>query len=111
MLKKGRSRRYPAENITDTDYADDIVLLANTPILSESQLHSLKQATRSIGLREYANKTEYICFKRGAISTLNGGHLKLVDKFTYLGSSVSSTESDVNMRQVKTWTAIDYIEV
>ena len=28
--KKTKSRRYPAETITDTDYADDIALLANT---------------------------------------------------------------------------------
>ena len=30
-LKKAKSRLYPAETITDTDYADDLVLLANTP--------------------------------------------------------------------------------
>ena len=34
-----------------------------------------------------------ICFnQRGDISKLNGSALKLVDKFTYLGSSVSSTK-------------------
>ena len=30
-LTKERSRRYPAKTITDGDYADDIVLLANAP--------------------------------------------------------------------------------
>ena len=30
-LTKERSRRYPAQTITDADYADDIALLANTP--------------------------------------------------------------------------------
>ena len=35
--------------------------------------------------------------QRGDISTLNGSSLKLVDKFTYLGSSVSSTE-DIKTR-------------
>ena len=40
-----------------------------------------------------------MCFnQRGYISTLNGSSLKLVDKFTYLGSSVSSTETDLNMQ-------------
>ena len=29
-LAKKRSRRYPAQTITNTDYADDIALLANT---------------------------------------------------------------------------------
>ena len=31
----------------------------------------------------------------GDISTLDGTSLKLVDKFTYLGSSVSSTKKDI----------------
>ena len=38
-------------------------------------------------------------------------HLKLVDKFTYLGSSVSSTETDIDMRLAKAWTAIDRLLV
>ena len=40
-------------------------------------------------------------------STLDGTSLKLVDKFTYLGSSLSSTEKDINTRLTKAWTAID----
>ncbi len=49
-----------------------------------------------IGLHVNIDKTEFICFnQRGNISTLNGGSLKLVDKFTYFGSSVS-TENDIN---------------
>ena len=34
----------------------------------------------------------YVYIKKGDISTLNGSSLKLVDKFIYLGSSVSSAE-------------------
>ena len=30
-LAKERSRRYPAQTVTGTDYADDIALLANAP--------------------------------------------------------------------------------
>ena len=37
--------------------------------------------------------------------------LKLVDKFTYLGSSVSSTEKDIDTRLTKTWTAIDKLSI
>ena len=43
----------------------------------------------------------------GDISTLDGTPLKLVDKFTYLGSSVTSTEKDIDMRLTKAWTAIN----
>ena len=47
----------------------------------------------------------------GDISTLNGSSLKLVDNFTYLGRSVSSTERDINMRLAKAGTAIDRLLV
>ena len=42
-----------------------------------------------------ANKTEYMHFEQEeTISTLNGKPVKLIDQFTYLGSNISSTESD-----------------
>ena len=72
----------------------------------------IEQAACGIGLHVNADKTEYMCFnQRGDISTLNGSSLKLVDKFIYLGSSVSSTEKDVKMRLAKGWTAIDRLSV
>ena len=37
--------------------------------------------------------------------------LKLVDKFTYLGSSVSSIEKDIDTRLTKAWTAIDRLSI
>ena len=48
-----------------------------------------------------------MCFnQKGDISTLDRTSLKLVDKFTYLGSSVSSTEKDIDRRLAKAWVAI-----
>ena len=62
-------------------------------------LHILEQAAWNISLYENTHKTEYMYFDREkAIFILNGGPLKLVDMFRYLGSSISSTESDVNIR-------------
>ena len=58
------------------------------------------------------HKTEYMCFnQRGNISTQNGSSLKLVNKFTSQGSSVSSTETDINMRLAKAWTTINRLSV
>ena len=42
-LVKERSRRYLAQTITGTDYADDIALLANSPGQTKSLLHSLER--------------------------------------------------------------------
>ena len=49
--------------------------------------------------------------QRGDISTLNGSSQKLVDKFTYLGSIVSLTVTDINTQLAKAWTAIDRLSV
>ena len=111
-LTKKRSRRYPAKTITDADYAGDIAILANTPAQAETLLHSLERAVAGIGFHVNAHKTEYMCFNQtGNISTLDGTSLKLVDKFTYLGSSVSSTEKDIDTWLTKAWTAIDKLSV
>ena len=111
-LTKERSRRYQAQTITDADYADDIALLANTSAQAETLLHCLERAAAGIGLYVNADKTEYMYFnQRGDISALNGSSLKLVDKFPYKGSSVSSTETDINTRLAKAWTAIDRLSV
>ena len=101
-LTKKISRRYPAKTITDAEYADDIAILANTPNQAETLLHSLEQAAAGTGLHVNAHKSEYMYFSQtGDIFTLDITSLKLVDKFTYLGSSVSSTEKDIDTRLTK----------
>ena len=47
----------------------------------------------------------------GDISTVDRTSLKLVDKFTYQESSVSSTEKDINTLLTKAWTAIDRLSI
>ena len=90
-------RKEAEDIITDSDYADDIALLTSTRAQAETLLRSLERVAAGIGLHINPDKMEYMCFnQRGEISTLNGTSLKLVDKFTYLGSSVSSTETDIN---------------
>ena len=111
-LTKKRSRRYPAKTIIDADYADDIAILANTPNQAEILLASLERATTGIGLHVKAHKIEYMCYNQtGDISTPDGTSLKLVDKFTYLGSSISSTVKDIDTRLTNAWTAIDRLSV
>ena len=60
----------------------------------------------------WAHKTEYMCYNQtGNITTLDGASLRLVDKFTNLGSSVSSTENNIDTRLTKAWTAIDRLSI
>ena len=98
-LAKARSRWYSAQTITDAHYANDIALQANTPALAASLVHSLEWPVGSRSLHVNADKTEFMSFNQwDDVSSPNGGSLKLVDKFTYFGSSVSSTENDINTR-------------
>ena len=85
-LKCMKSRQYPKRSIMNTDYAVNIAFLANSPTQAESQLNHLEKAGGGIGFSVKANKME--SFNKGAISILNGGPLKLVDKLMYLSSRI-----------------------
>ena len=103
-LAKERCRIYPAQTIMNA-------LVINSPAQAESLPHSLERAAGGIGLHVNADKTEYMCFNQRGDITLKGGPLKLVDKFTYLGSSLSSTKNDINTRLAKAWTANNSLTV
>ena len=111
-LTKKRSRRYPTKTITDANYADDIAILANAPAQAETLLYNVERAAAGICRHFNAHKTEYMCFNQaGDNSTLNSSSLKLVEKFTYLGSSVSSTEIDIDTQITKAWIAVNRLSV
>ena len=98
--------------MTDADYTNDVELLENTFTQAEYLFHSLEQAAEDNGRHMNAEKRDYMCFNQNrAISTQISGPLKLVNKFTYLGSSVSSAVSNVNMCLAKAWTTIDRISI
>ena len=61
-LTKIISRQYPAQTITDVDYVDDIVCMANALIQAESLLHSLEKAAGGIGLHVSADKWNTCAF-------------------------------------------------
>ena len=53
-----------------------------------------------------------MCFNQaGDISPREGTSLKLLDKFTYLGSSISSNEKDIDTWLTKAWTAVDRLSI
>ena len=53
-----KETRYPAQTITDADYADDIALLTNKPAQTETLLHGPERAIAGIGVHVNADKTE-----------------------------------------------------
>ena len=64
-----------------------------------------------VNVQLYYGYTTICLNQKGDISTLNGSSLKLVEKFTDQGSSVLSTETDINTRLAKAWAANDSLKV
>ena len=56
QLRPKRSSRYPAEFLTDTDFADDIALIRQSLEHARDLLQSLEQASNGVGL--YPNETK-----------------------------------------------------
>ena len=84
------------------DDADYQAILINKPDKTKSLLNCLEQTTNGIRLYMNANKTEFMYFKQeGAIFTLWGKPLKLVDQYTYLGSNILSTDTNVKQLLAK----------
>ena len=55
-----KSTRYPAEYLSDTDFADDIALISGYLFNAQSLLLSLESAAKCVGLHFSESKTEYI---------------------------------------------------
>ena len=109
--RKAKSWLHPVEPITNTGDTDYLAHLVNTPAQIVSEVHNLEQVTCCNGLSVILNETEYICFKRAAISSLNVKPLKSMNQFTSFGSNILSTEIDVSIRLEKAWTAINFLSI
>ena len=90
-LTERKSRRYPAEQITDTDYADDIVVTSNTLKDANTLLLKIESAAKEIGLCINTDKTEYINSNQNNnmhMKSICGSVINQVDDFKYLGSYI-----------------------
>ena len=106
FLTPRRSTRHPSKYITDLDYADDIVLTSDNLENAISLLHSLERPVNRVGLHMNCNKTEYILVKdceHEEVKSLNGNMLKQVDDFKYLGSYISSSKIDFEIKKAQVW--------
>ena len=58
-------------------------------------------------LREFKENRVHAFNQDSTIASLNSKPMKLDDQFKYLGSNISSTKNEVNLRTRKAWSAID----
>ena len=81
------------ENLVDLEYADDIVLLFEELHQAQSVLYKLTEVIPSFGMRFAPSKCkvmlqDVLCLNTSL--TIQGETLEIVDRFTYLGSCVST---------------------
>ena len=113
-LVEYKSRRHPAVKITDADYADDLAIISDYLSDSSALLHKLEEAASEIGLYVNAKKTEFICYNQQHTSTIKSyqnNNISAVKEFTYLGSNISSTKRDIEIRLGKAWSALNKLDV
>ena len=68
----------------------------------------LESAANSVGLYMNCNETEYMLVKdceHEVVKSLNENILKQVDNFKYLGSYISSSKKDFEIRKAQAWVA------
>ena len=92
--------------MTSADYTVDLMPLTNTSAQAKSLLYSLELAAGGISFYLNADKTEFLHFKLEGDKTV-----KLINQFSYLGSIIFFTESDLNIHIEKAWTAVDRLPV
>ncbi|KAI8507856.1 hypothetical protein Bbelb_140960 [Branchiostoma belcheri] len=106
------SRRHPAKQINDLDFADDIALLESTCGRAQEQLTKTSSAAAELDLVISVLKTEYMCYNTGPGQSLQvyGEPIKQVQDFRYLGSMVASSSNDLKKRRALAWVAFWKLE-
>ena len=108
-----RSRRHQEEVISDLEFADDIALLSNSAVDSQSQLDALSLYAAQVGLQISVKKTEVLTRNinhSGVSMQAYGEEIKHVPNFKYLGSLVANSEDDIRTRKGKAWVAFWKLE-
>ena len=93
--------------VTDLDFADDLVLLANTTQQAQKLLHGL---AKLVGLSMNAEKTKFMTVnlnnEESSIHALNGFPIEHVSDFKYLGSYIADSRKDFNTRKGIAWSVL-----
>ena len=101
-IKPYRRRRVKAERISDTDFEDDIALIADTVKEVEMLMQEVERVAATVGLKMNEGKTKFITQNienPDSIKSLSNSTIEHVEDFTYLGSRIRDSESDIRVRK------------
>ena len=108
-IKARQSRRIPAVQVTDLDFADDLALLADSIKQAEQLMNELEHAAQLVGLSMNASKTEYMTLNinssNESVTSIHGNPIEHVADFKYLGSYIADSRKDFNTRKGMAWSA------
>ena len=108
ILNPKRNRRYPAEVITDIDYADDIALICHEIAQAKKLLNRVESEAAKYRLYCNAQKTKMMRFNEDSINdvkSISDGFIEEVDNFKYLDGWMKCCQHDVKARKVQAWMA------
>ena len=109
-LTPRRSRRNPKVAIADTDFADDIALLADAVKEAQELLTSVETECKKVGLGINGPKTKALAYNienPQPLSTCDGTTLEYKDDFKYLGGWVDESAKDIAVRKGLAWQALN----
>ena len=111
-VTRRRSSRHPASHLSDLDFADDIVLFADTIQEAELLLHKVESASKSTGRFLNPSKRKYININPSAndsVHSSDGSKIEKVEVFKYLGSYTNS-QHDIQCRKEQAWAAVHVLD-
>ena len=100
--------KVPQRNLTDLDFADDIVQLSD--LLNQELFVRVQVECKKVGLGINAKKTKYLTYninESEVLETSEGTVLERKEDFRYLGSWIDSMEKDIKIRKAHTWQALN----
>lgn len=93
ILERRRSSRYQQRRLSDLDFADDIALIDETEERLQYATSKVEEQGTKVGLCVNSKKTKIMSVERErtdiTITMSNQGALENVDKFVYLGSTMT----------------------
>ena len=103
-----------SKHLEDIDFADDVALLSQRHNNMTQKLESIRETAAMIGLKVNTQKAKSLRVNQGnnAHFNIGGDEIQDVEKFTYLGSIVSSeggTDQDIVARIGKATTAFNIL--
>ena len=87
------------EQINNLGFADDIVLIAETPEELQTLVNRVYESSSDYGLKINIAKTEMQVISKGKCDlsiTINNNRLKQVEDFVYLGGTIADNGSSTN---------------